>query len=75
MAFDSFSAFIAMGGHGPYVWTCYAVFVLFLLGLGLWSRRQRDAVLRAQKRQMELEQQGAARQQPAPASFTRIHPS
>ncbi|SDX09538.1 heme exporter protein CcmD [Marinobacter mobilis] len=75
MAFDSISAFIVMGGHGPYVWTCYAVFVLALLGLGVWSRRQRNTVLRTQKRQMDLEQNGRVTDKPAPASFTRIHPS
>ncbi|MDK1023910.1 MAG: heme exporter protein CcmD [Gammaproteobacteria bacterium] len=25
MSFDSFSAFLAMGGHGLYVWSAYAV--------------------------------------------------
>ena len=25
MFFSSFEEFIAMGGHAPYVWTCYAV--------------------------------------------------
>lgn len=75
MAFDSVSAFITMGGHGPYVWTCYAVFVLFLFGLVSWSRRQRKAVLRSQKRQMNLEEASSSASQPAPASFTRIHPS
>lgn len=25
MSFDTFSEFIAMGGHGLYVWLCYGV--------------------------------------------------
>ena len=25
MSFASFSDFIAMGTHGPYVWSCYAI--------------------------------------------------
>lgn len=46
MAFDSFDAFLAMGGHGPYVWACYIVFFVLSLVLILWSRQQRRAVLR-----------------------------
>ncbi|WP_281246597.1 heme exporter protein CcmD [Marinobacter zhejiangensis] len=64
-----------MGGHGPYVWICYAVFTLFMVGLGLWSRRQQKAVLRSHKQRLSREQNGAANQGAAPASFTRIHPS
>jgi heme exporter protein D len=45
MAFDSFHAFIAMGGHGPYVWACYVVFLALSLVLIQWSRTQRRAVL------------------------------
>jgi heme exporter protein D len=25
MSFASFSEFLAMGTHGPFVWTCYAI--------------------------------------------------
>ena len=28
MSFDSFAAFLAMGGHGLYVWLSYGAFVL-----------------------------------------------
>ncbi|MED5468281.1 MAG: heme exporter protein CcmD [Pseudomonadota bacterium] len=45
MAFDSFSAFIAMEGHGPYVWACYAVFAVLLVGLMIWSSRHHQAVM------------------------------
>lgn len=36
------SALFAMDGYGPYVWTCYAVFVLMLLwDLAMpWLRRR-----------------------------------
>lgn len=34
MSFASFSEFIAMGTHGPYVWTCYAI-SLAVLGLNV----------------------------------------
>lgn len=34
MSFDSFSAFLAMGGHGLYVWLSYAIaIVLFVINL------------------------------------------
>ncbi len=53
MAFESFDAFMMMGGHGPYVWTCYLVFFILSLVLIIWSRKQRRAAL-----------QGLARRQP-----------
>lgn len=34
MSFASFSEFIAMGAHGPYVWSCYAI-SLAVLGLNV----------------------------------------
>lgn len=34
MSFDSFSEFLAMGGHGQYVWLSYAIaLVLFVINL------------------------------------------
>ncbi|WP_405120484.1 heme exporter protein CcmD [Pseudomonas leptonychotis] len=34
MSFASFSEFLAMGTHGPYVWSCYAI-SLIVLGLNV----------------------------------------
>lgn len=31
MSFDSFSDFIAMGGHGVYVWLSYAIAVVVIV--------------------------------------------
>ncbi|MCW8884080.1 MAG: heme exporter protein CcmD [Motiliproteus sp.] len=31
MHFESFSDLIEMGGHGPYVWTCYAIAATILI--------------------------------------------
>lgn len=31
MSFDSFSAFLAMGQHGPYVWSAYGISLAVLL--------------------------------------------
>ena len=38
MAFDSFSAFLAMGKHGSYVWSCYGLTFAVVLGL-IWHVR------------------------------------
>jgi len=77
MAFDSFSAFLAMEGHGPYVWTCYAVFVVFLTGMMIWSARRNRAVIEGCKRRFE-QQRGTSGQdvrQKASATFTRVEVS
>ncbi|AZT84397.1 heme exporter protein CcmD [Marinobacter sp. NP-4(2019)] len=74
MAFDSLAAFIAMEGHGPYVWTCYGVFVLLLGGLMVWSFRQRRQVIAAQRRELSRATVSgmAAGQSAQAASFTRV---
>ena len=38
MAFGSFSEFIAMGGHAPYVWSAWGVTALLLLAT-VWHAR------------------------------------
>lgn len=43
MSFDSFGEFLAMGGHGFYVWWSYlltAAVVAFVLVWPLWRRRR-----------------------------------
>jgi len=72
MAFDSLSAFIAMEGHGPYVWTCYAVFVIFLAGLMIGSARRNRAVLEACKRGIEQQGSTTGTRPKAAATFTRV---
>ncbi len=53
--FESFKAFIEMGGHGPYIWMCY-LFVLVAWGyLALAPRFQTNAFFKQQiKRQKRL---------------------
>lgn len=77
MAFDSFTAFIVMEGHGPYVWTCYGVFLLMLGALGYWSLHQRRRVMFTQRRDLA---RSAAGQDAAPravvnANFNRVNES
>ena len=73
MAFDSFAAFMAMDGHGPYVWTCYAVFFLLMGAVTWWSLRQRRVIIAQQRRRMDSAPVRGERS--ATASFTRIEPS
>lgn len=74
MAFDSFSAFIAMDGHGPYVWACYAVFLVLVAGMMIWSARRNRAVIEECRRRFE-QQQGTSGKDARPraaATFTRV---
>lgn len=73
MAFDSFGAFMAMEGHGPYVWSCYAVFFLLIGAVSLWSLRQRRSVIEQQRRRMNSTP--VRDNSPTGASFTRIESS
>ncbi|MCG7199207.1 heme exporter protein CcmD [Marinobacter pelagius] len=75
MAFDSFSAFIAMEGHGPYVWTCYGVFFVLMVGLMAWSRRRRSATMAACRRNYERQERGQQRAARPAATFTRVEVS
>ncbi|MGM0982941.1 MAG: heme exporter protein CcmD [Pseudomonadota bacterium] len=56
MAFDSLSAFLAMGGHGVYVWASWGVTGLLLLGVVLHARAERRALLRDLRRRVRREQ-------------------
>lgn len=59
MQFDSLSAFIAMGTHGPYVWTCYGV-TAFLIGLCVLAPRWRLRRILARERRLQRRQQAAS---------------
>lgn len=55
MAFDSFSAFMTMEGHGPYVWSCYAVFFVLMAVMMVWSVRSRKAAIESCRRGYEFQ--------------------
>lgn len=38
--------YLAMGGHGPFVWGSYGVALLVLVGEMIWLRRRRLALRR-----------------------------
>ncbi len=44
--FYSFSEFIAMGQHGVFVWSCWAITVGMMLAFVFYSRRQRQALIK-----------------------------
>ena len=44
--FYSFSEFIAMGNHGVFVWSCWAMTVGAMLVFIWYSRRQRQALIK-----------------------------
>lgn len=51
--FYSIAEFFAMGKHGVYVWSCWGITVLVVLGLIWFSRQQRKQLLQ-QLRQQSL---------------------
>lgn len=44
--FYSVSEFIAMGNHGVFVWSCWAITVGMMLIFIIYSRRQRQALIK-----------------------------
>ncbi|MGO1501925.1 MAG: heme exporter protein CcmD [Marinobacter sp.] len=77
MAFDSFSAFITMEGHGPYVWACYAVFFVLLAAMMIWSVRARNAAIESCRRGYEFQAQKSKIDSSVTpsASFARVNVS
>ena len=66
MQFDSFAEFVAMGGHGLYVWLAYgatlAVLLFSTIGLHLARRKQLTQIRWAATDQSDSAQQGRAQQ-------------
>ncbi len=60
MSFSSFNEFLAMGGHGVYVWSAYGI-ALLVLGLNiLQPLRQRKRVLGEHARYIRREAHNAS---------------
>lgn len=47
--FYSFQEFLAMGKHGPYVWSSWGITLLAIIGLVLYSLNQRRRLIRELK--------------------------
>lgn len=57
MSFDSFSAFLNMGGHGFYVWSAYALTVIVLAYNIVRPIFMRKNIIRDQKQLLKQEAQ------------------
>lgn len=55
MSFDSFEAFIHMGGHGLFVWSAYGITLVVLAFNFLQPILLRRKILSTRKRAMERE--------------------
>ena len=53
MRFDSFDAFLQMGGHGTYVWVAYLMTLTVLFMCFWWPRVTRQRIIREEKRAVE----------------------
>lgn len=59
MAFESFADFLAMGKHGPYVWSAYGLTFAIVLWNIVQPWRQRRRLLREQAALLRREQRDA----------------
>ena len=59
--FDSFTDFMQMAGHGPYVWTCYLLMTFVIIYLIMSPGVQRRRFLQNLARQQRLSE----REQPS----------
>ncbi|MEZ5504757.1 MAG: heme exporter protein CcmD [Gammaproteobacteria bacterium] len=55
MAFETFADFIAMGKHGPFVWSAYAISAFIILANILAPIQRRRALVNEIKRKIKRE--------------------
>ena len=56
MYFDSWEAFVSMGGHGPFVWAAYGVTLLTMLLLVSQPSRQLKALKKSAAHEARIQQ-------------------
>lgn len=56
MSFDSFSDFLAMGGHAVYVWSCFALGLVVLLANIISPMIERKRLIAEQLRRIRREE-------------------
>ncbi|KAA0874766.1 heme exporter protein CcmD [Nitrincola tapanii] len=56
MSFNTFAEFLAMGGHGLYVWSCYGLGLVVLLWLIATPMLQRRRLLSDLSRRLRREE-------------------
>ena len=61
MAWNSFSDFLAMGQHGPYVWGSFIVMALAMILEPLLLIKGRKTLINRLKRQLRADRNPAAR--------------
>jgi heme exporter protein D len=49
MFFESLSDLLAMGGHGPYVWSCYGLFVVLIIANVWHAKSEKNRMLKQAK--------------------------
>lgn len=54
--FESFADFMVMNGHGPFVWSAYAITFAVLIFLLVSPLLQKRAFIKQQKKQQKLAQ-------------------
>ncbi len=55
--FENFDAFIAMGGHGPYVWAAYGLSLTIMAWLALAPLRRQRALLAELRQRLQAQRQ------------------
>ncbi len=55
--FESFDAFIAMGGHGPYVWGAYGLSLAIMGWLALAPLRRQRVLLAELRQRIQAQRQ------------------
>ncbi|MEZ0151899.1 MAG: heme exporter protein CcmD [Candidatus Reddybacter sp.] len=55
--FDSIDAFIAMGGHGPYVWAAYGLSLAIMAWLAIAPLRRQRALLAELRQRLQAQRQ------------------
>ncbi|OUS10316.1 heme exporter protein CcmD [Gammaproteobacteria bacterium 54_18_T64] len=55
--FESFDAFVAMAGHGPYVWAAYGVSLAIMAWLAVLPLRRQRALFTELRQRVQAQQQ------------------
>ncbi len=56
MRFENFADLVAMSGHGPYVWSAYAIAIVVLALNVVWPLVQKKRNLKALREEMQREE-------------------
>lgn len=61
LQFDSLADFMAMGGHGAFVWAVYGITAIVLVGLAIAPLRRKRRFMQEQGMRLKREQVAAQR--------------